>query len=106
MADVLPIGRSRMDDGTQPDRAAHIDPLVRDLLTWVAEQPRPYKDVMEAWRSSCPHLTIFEDAMDAGLICRSVADDGSVLIVATARGRAALGAGWHNDDARVTCHDG
>jgi hypothetical protein len=42
-------------------------PLVRDLLEWIAARPRTYSDVMDAWRTSCPRLTVWEDANDRGL---------------------------------------
>jgi len=42
--------------------------LIRDLLSWLAEADRPYDEVMAAWRSSCPRLTIWEDALDLGLV--------------------------------------
>ena len=44
--------------------------LVRDLLGWLADGPRPYAEVMDAWRTSCPRLTIWEDSVDAGLVQR------------------------------------
>jgi hypothetical protein len=47
-----------------------VEPLVLDLVEWVARQPRAYEDVMDAWRTSCPRLTIWEDAIDRGLVCR------------------------------------
>ena len=43
-------------------------PLVLDLIEWVATRPRPYAEVMDAWRTSCPRLTIWEDAVDLGLV--------------------------------------
>jgi hypothetical protein len=45
-------------------------PLVLDLLEWLAAQPRPYTAVMDAWRTSCPRLTVWEDAVDGGLVTR------------------------------------
>ena len=42
--------------------------LVLDLLEWIGPVSRPYQDVMDAWRTSCPRLTIWEDALDAGFI--------------------------------------
>ena len=42
--------------------------LVLDLVEWVAGAPRPYSDVMDAWRTSCPRLTIWEDAQAQGLV--------------------------------------
>jgi hypothetical protein len=45
-----------------------IVPLILDLLEWVAAEPRPYAAVMEAWRTSCPRLTVWEDALEQGLV--------------------------------------
>ena len=44
-----------------------IDPLVLDLVEWVAKAPRPYAEVIEAWRTSCPRLTVWEEAVDRKL---------------------------------------
>jgi hypothetical protein len=38
------------------------------LLAWIAERRRTYPETMEAWRSSCPRLTVWEDAITAGLV--------------------------------------
>jgi hypothetical protein len=61
------------------------DPLVLDLVEWIAKAPRPYTEVIEAWRTSCPRLTIFEDAIDRGLVVRDRAD-GQPLVIATQLG--------------------
>lgn len=42
--------------------------LIVDLVSWIAKRPRTYEEVMDAWRSSCPRLTIWEDAVDQGLV--------------------------------------
>jgi ribosomal-protein-alanine N-acetyltransferase len=42
--------------------------LMLEFLRWVAERPRTYLETMEAWRSSCPRLMIWEDALLDGLI--------------------------------------
>lgn len=54
--------------GIAPD--ASINPLVFDLLEWLAISPRPYAEVMDVWRTSCPRLTIWEDAVDLGFVVR------------------------------------
>jgi len=65
--------------------------LVRDLVRWVAERPRLYDDVMEAWRTSCPRLTIWEDAVDAGYVAIGFESAGQGKTVAvTAAGMAFL----------------
>ena len=38
------------------------------LLAWIAERPRTYADPLEAWRTSCPRLSIWEDAVADGLV--------------------------------------
>ncbi len=64
-------------------------PLVLDFVEWVARTPRPYADVMDAWRTSCPRLTVWEDALDGGLVLQR--RDGRDLVVdVTERGRALL----------------
>ena len=42
--------------------------LRRQMLEWIAVRPRDYAEVMEAWRTSCPRLSIWEDACLDGLI--------------------------------------
>lgn len=42
--------------------------LVLDLLEWIGPRARPHGDVMEAWRTSCPRLAIWEVALEAGLV--------------------------------------
>ena len=44
------------------------DPLVLDLVEWIAREPRLYSEVIETWRTSCPRLTIWEDAVDRGYV--------------------------------------
>ena len=46
------------------------DPLVLDLVEWIAREPRLYSEVIETWRTSCPRLTIWEDAVDRGFVTR------------------------------------
>ena len=61
------------------------DALVLDFVEWIAASPRPYSEVMEAWKTSCPRLTIFEDAIDQGLVQRA-RRDGQLSIEVTAAG--------------------
>ena len=59
-----------------------------ELLAWICERPRSYAETMEAWRSHCPRLMVWEDAIADGLV--AVGRDGVAL---TAEGRAALSPG-------------
>jgi hypothetical protein len=42
--------------------------LTLQLLEWLDRQPRAYAEVMDAWRTTCPRLAIWEDACADGLI--------------------------------------
>ena len=44
--------------------------LTIQLLEWVGNRRRAYRETMEAWRTSCPRLTVWEDALSDGLIER------------------------------------
>ena len=63
-----------------------LDPLVMDLVEFVAAQPRPYDEVIDAWRTSCPRLTVWEDAMDRGLITWARGENKVLTVTATGSG--------------------
>jgi hypothetical protein len=67
-----------------------IEPLVLDLVAWVAKQPRAYEDVMDAWRTSCPRLPVWEEAVDRGLVRRENVRGAGLVVIATPEGRALL----------------
>ncbi len=64
--------------------------LVLDLVEWVAASPRTYAEVMEAWRTSCPRLTVWEDALDGGLLVRTALPGASPGVAVTRAGFDAL----------------
>lgn len=66
-----------------------IDALILDLLEWIGAEPKPYSEVIEAWRTSCPRLPVWEDATERGFVERHYTDGGSVVSV-TVRGREFL----------------
>lgn len=47
-----------------------VDALILDLLEWIGPKSRPYREVIEAWRTSCPRLPVWEDANERGFIER------------------------------------
>jgi hypothetical protein len=52
------------------DRATEVSvtaPTVQ-LLAWLAESPRSYPETLEAWKTSCPRLAVWEDALADGLV--------------------------------------
>jgi len=72
--------------------ATVVGPLTLDFLAWVARRPRAYAEAMEAWRSSCPRFTIWEDALGDGLVRveRGGGTQREARVVLTPRGRAVL----------------
>ena len=62
--------------------------LTLQLLAWIAARPRTYAETMEAWRTTCPRLTIWEDAVSDGLVTVDGADsmqEGRVRLTDSAR---------------------
>jgi hypothetical protein len=45
-----------------------VDSLILDLLEWIGPNARPYTEAIEAWRTSCPRLPVWEDATERGFI--------------------------------------
>lgn len=65
-------------------------PLVLDLLEWLAREPRPYREVMDAWRTSCPRLPIWEDALDHDFVTRAHDPSRGAMVEVTPAGEAFL----------------
>jgi hypothetical protein len=63
-----------------------VDALILDLLEWIGPVPRPYAEVLEAWRTSCPRLPVWEAANDLGFITRHRAPGRGAFISASAAG--------------------
>ena len=68
---------------------AVVESLILDLLEWLAGRDRSYEEVMDAWRTSCPKLPVWEDANDRGLVMRDELN-GRCIIRLTASGLAFL----------------
>lgn len=66
--------------------------LTEQFLDWVSEQPRTYADAMDAWRTSCPRLSIWDDAIRDGLVRMEKGEGGmrDSLVLLTGRGRIVL----------------
>jgi hypothetical protein len=67
-----------------------LTPLILDFLEWLAARPRPYSEVMETWRTSCPRFTVWEDAVDNGFVLRRREAGSELLVDLTPRGRSFL----------------
>jgi D-3-phosphoglycerate dehydrogenase len=63
-----------------------VDDLILDLLEWIGPGERPYMETMEAWRTSCPRLPVWEDATDLGFIERHHEPGRGALVSVSATG--------------------
>ena len=70
--------------------AGMADPLVLDFVEWIAREPRVYSEVIATWRTSCPRLTIWEDAVDRGYVARESVAGVGVRVAITADGEKFL----------------
>jgi hypothetical protein len=66
--------------------AETVDSLILDLLEWIGPEPRPYAEVLEAWRTSCPRLPVWEDATDRGFIVRHRSPGQAALVSVSGAG--------------------
>jgi hypothetical protein len=87
-------GPSPVDDCPAPVRQeAIITPLIVEFLEWLAAEPRAYAEVMEFWRTSCPRLPIWEDAVDQGLVIRRAVSGQRATVEVTDQGHRLIAEG-------------
>ena len=63
-----------------------VDALILDLLEWIGPKERPYSEVMDAWRTSCPRLPVWEEANERGFIVRHHRDGFGTFVSVTSVG--------------------
>ena len=61
----------------------------RELLLWLEREPRSYAETIEVWKTTCPRLSLWEDALEDGLV-EVVRGGSESSVVVTAHGRAAI----------------
>lgn len=66
-----------------------VEDLILDLFEWIAMRERTYNEVMDACRTSCPKLPVWEEANDRGLVT-SEASNGSSIVQIALRGTELL----------------
>jgi hypothetical protein len=74
--------------GTRPLAASR--PTL-ELLAWVRERERSYGETIDAWRSNCPRLSVWEDALADELVEVVRSPRGRSTVVLTTRGLDVLG---------------
>ena len=66
-----------------------VEALILDLLEWLGPTQRPYTEVMDAWRTSCPRLPVWEDATERGFV-EQVRTNACAMVRITPNGLAFL----------------
>jgi hypothetical protein len=60
---------------------ATVSASMLEFLRWVDARPRTYTETMEAWRTSCPRFSIWEDAsIDGYVVLRDEAGEQCVFL--------------------------
>ena len=67
-----------------------VEPLVLDLLEWIGPRAKPYSEVIEVWRTSCPRLPVWEEANARGFVARLHKSGTPAEVVLTRTGLAYL----------------
>src|SRR5262245_59019701 len=56
-----------------------VENLMLDLVEWTARNERTYQETMDAWRTSCPRLPVWETATERGFVETAFADGRSLV---------------------------
>lgn len=68
-----------------------VDALILDLLEWIGAGRRPYREVMDAWRTSCPRLPVWEEANARGFIAHHHKPGAQAMVSVSEAGKRLLG---------------
>lgn len=67
-----------------------VDALVIDLLEWIGPRARPYAEVIDAWRTSCPRLPVWEEANARGYLRHEHSEGVGARVAVSALGMSVL----------------
>jgi hypothetical protein len=97
--------RERRGDPRLDGVSQTVDSLILDLLDWIGPGERPYAETMDAWRTSCPRLPVWEDATDLGFIERRRRPGSPAIVAVTAAGAKHLRTSrWPAIDSKTSGH--
>jgi hypothetical protein len=72
---------------TMPDR---LETLILDMVEWIAASPRPYPEVLDAWQTSCPRLSVWEDAVGRGYVTQKMVPGMGAMVSISPSGKMFL----------------
>jgi D-3-phosphoglycerate dehydrogenase len=82
-----------------------VDALILDLLEWIGSNGRPYREVIEAWRTSCPRLPVWEEANERGFIEHRHSPESEATVCLSASGMKHLAEHRQRDATGVRATD-
>jgi hypothetical protein len=86
----ITVGQAERTESKEIAMTDPVPSLVLDLLEWLAAKPRPYSEVLEIWRTSCPRLPVWETASDHGWLEQRHSLGSEALVAVSAKGREHL----------------
>jgi hypothetical protein len=83
-----------------------VDTLILDLLEWIGPKARPYREVIEAWRTSCPQLPVWEEANARGFVEHHHSPGSEAMVSVSVSGAKHIAERRREDATAVgTTHD-
>ena len=67
-----------------------VEALILDLLEWLGTRPKPYREVIDVWRTSCPRLPVWEEANARGFLAHTHRAGAPAEVEVTREGLAHL----------------
>jgi hypothetical protein len=67
-----------------------VEALILDLLEWIGPGFRSCSETLDAWKTSCPRLPVWEEANDRGLLERRKAAGHGAVVELSLAGRELL----------------
>ena len=83
---MRPIAKLVAPSLTEVAMSDLVEPLILDLLEWIGQRSRPYAEVLEVWRTSCPRLPVWEEANSRGYIEHLHEQGQPALVAVSPRG--------------------
>ncbi len=84
------VGAAGQEDNRRSTVSDPVESLILDLLEWLARRPRSYAEAIDAWRTSCPRLPVWEEATDRRYVEVHDGVDGTLAVSLTPLGRSLL----------------
>ena len=90
LSPLVTVGAAGQEGNWRSTVSDPVEPLILDLLEWLARRPRSYAEAIDAWRTSCPRFPVWEEATDRRYVEVHDGVDGTLAVSLTPLGRSLL----------------